>query len=253
MFIMDLTGSMGGFLSEAKRSIRKITEEINDNNPGSKIRLSFIGYRDYDTEEEQRNYEIINFTEDIENFITRIKKFECYGGGDQPEDVAGALNEALKMDWKSNAKYVVLVCDAPCHGSQYHDIYIDTFKEGDPAGYVIEDLMQKFKDMDITFYCMEINKSTNKMFDIMKSVYNDPKKFDVEKIGSNYENSIAFYQKIPLFMHSDSRHLVSVTSIQSTKDTTRQCTAHRQMGAFRYVRRNIHRAVDRVYTSAPKA
>ena len=188
MFIMDLTGSMGGFLSEAKRSIRKITEEINDNNPGSKIRLSFIGYRDYDTEEEQRNYEIINFTEDIENFITRIRKFECYGGGDQPEDVAGALNEALKMDWKSNAKYVVLVCDAPCHGSQYHDIYIDTFKEGDPAGYVIEDLMQKFKGMDITFYCMEINKSTSKMFDIMKCVYNDPKKFDVEKIGSNYEN-----------------------------------------------------------------
>ena len=49
MFIMDLTGSMGGFLSEAKRNIKKITEEISDHNPGSKIRLSFIGYRDFDT------------------------------------------------------------------------------------------------------------------------------------------------------------------------------------------------------------
>ena len=118
MFIMDLTGSMGGFLSEAKRNIKKITEEISDQNPGSKIRLSFIGYRDFDTKEEERNYEIINFTENIENIISTIKKYECYGGGDQPEDVAGALYQALKMDWKSSAKYVVLVCDAPCHGKK---------------------------------------------------------------------------------------------------------------------------------------
>ena len=81
MFIMDLTGSMGGFLSEAKRNIKKITEEISDQNPGSKIRLSFIGYRDFDTKEEERNYEIINFTENIENIISTIKKYECYGGG----------------------------------------------------------------------------------------------------------------------------------------------------------------------------
>ena len=187
MFIMDLTGSMGGFLSEAKRNIKKITEEISDHNPGSKIRLSFIGYRDFDSKEEPRNYEIINFTEDIENLISTIKKYECYGGGDQPEDIAGALNQALKMDWKSSAKYVVLVCDAPCHGSKYHDIYIDSFKDGDPAGYNIENLMEQFKNMNITFYCVEINSSTKKMFDIMRKVYNDDNKFSVENIGNSYE------------------------------------------------------------------
>ena len=188
MFIMDLTGSMGCFLSETKRNIKKITEEISEHNPGSKIRLGFVGYRDFDTKEEKREYEIINFTEDIDNFITSIKNFECYGGGDQPEDIAGGLNQALKMDWKSTARYVVLVCDAPCHGAKYHDIYIDTFKEGDPAGYQIEDLMQKFKDMNITFYCVEINNTTKKMFDIMKNVYNDDSKFSIEKNGDSYEN-----------------------------------------------------------------
>ena len=187
MFIMDLTGSMGGFLSEAKRSIKKITEEISDHNPGSKIRLSFIGYRDFETKEEQRKYEIINFTENIENIISTIKEYICYGGGDQPEDIAGALYQALKMDWKSSAKYVVLVCDAPCHGSKYHDIYIDTFKDGDPAGYEIEDLMMQFKNKNITFYCVEINSSTKKMFDIMKKVYNDDNNFCVENIGNSYE------------------------------------------------------------------
>ena len=149
MFIMDLTGSMGIWLNEAKHNIKKITEEISDNFPGTKIRMSFIGYRDFDNKGDRRDYEIINFTENIENFISSVKKFECYGGGDQPEDIAGALNEALKMDWKSNARYVVLVCDAPCHGTKYHDIYLDNFSEGDPDGLKIEDLMNKFKNLNI--------------------------------------------------------------------------------------------------------
>ncbi len=187
MFIMDLTGSMGAFLSEAKHNIKKITEEISDINPGAKIRLSFIGYRDFDNKEDERDYEIIDFTENIDNFILSIKKFECYGGGDQPEDIAGALNKALKMDWKSKAKYVVLVCDAPCHGSKYHDIYFDSVGDGDPNGLVIEDLMQNFKEMDITFYCIKINNSTKKMFDIMKAVYNNDNKFSIEEIGNTAE------------------------------------------------------------------
>ena len=187
MFIMDLTGSMGIWLNEAKHNIKKITEEISDNFPGTKIRLSFIGYRDFDNKGDRRDYEIINFTENIENFISSVKKFECYGGGDQPEDIAGALNEALKMDWKSNARYVVLVCDAPCHGTKYHDIYLDNFSEGDPDGLTIEDLMNKFKNLNITFYCLEINDSTKKMFKIMKDVYNNNNKFGIEKIGNTAE------------------------------------------------------------------
>ena len=34
MFIMDLTGSMDIWLNEAKKSVKKIMEEITDNNPG---------------------------------------------------------------------------------------------------------------------------------------------------------------------------------------------------------------------------
>ena len=192
MFIMDLTGSMGAFLSEAKHSIKKVTEEIYEINPGAKIRLSFVGYRDFDSIGEKREYEIVDFTENIDNFILSIKKFECFGGGDQPEDIAGALNEALKLDWKSNAKYVVLVCDAPCHGKKYHDIDMDTFSDGDPDGLIIEDLMLKYKKMNITFYCIEINDSTKKMFDIMNKVYDDENRFSVELVGSASEKLTKF-------------------------------------------------------------
>ena len=187
MFIMDLTGSMGAFLSEAKHNIKTITEEISEMNPGAKIRLSFIGYRDFESKEEERIYEKIEFSENLDDFINKIKKFECYGGGDQPEDIAGALNEALKMNWKSNAKYVVLVCDAPCHGIKYHNISYDNFQDGDPSDLVIEDLMKSFKQKEITFYCIKINNSTNKMFDIMKNVYDDDNKFNIEEIGNSAE------------------------------------------------------------------
>ena len=69
IFIMDLTGLLGAFLFEAKHNIKTITEEISEMNPGAKIRLSFIGYRDFESKEEERIYEIIEFSENLDNFI----------------------------------------------------------------------------------------------------------------------------------------------------------------------------------------
>ena len=84
MFIMDLTGSMGIWLNEAKKNIKKIIEEIYDNNPGSKIRISFIGYRDFIDEKEVRKYDNIEFTENLEEFNNFLSKLDCSGGGDEP-------------------------------------------------------------------------------------------------------------------------------------------------------------------------
>ena len=185
MFIMDLTGSMGIWLNEAKKSIKNIIEEITDNNPGSKIRISFIGYRDFFEKDEKREYDTQEFTEDLNEFNNFISKLDCNGGGDEPEDIIGALRQALKMNWLSNSKYAVLVSDAPCHGKQYHDISYDKFSDGDPEGIPLEDVMKQFYEKGITFYCIEINNTTKKMFNIMKEVYNDTDKFHIEKLGNS--------------------------------------------------------------------
>ena len=191
MFIMDLTGSMSVWLEEAQNSIKNIIEEITDNNPGSKIRVSFIGYRDFLEINETRNYENKEFTEDINEIYNFISKLSCWGGGDVPEDIVGALNEALKMKWESNSKYAILVCDAPCHGKQYHTISYDRFEHGDPSGTTLEDTMKQFLNKGITFYCLEIDSSTEKMFKIMKDVYNDDNKFHIEKIWNS--NQFSFF------------------------------------------------------------
>ena len=187
MFIMDLTGSMSIWLNEAKKNIKKIIEEIIDNNPGSKIRISFIGYRDFLDVKEPRKYDNQKFTENLDEFNKFLSKLDCTGGGDEPEDVVGALQQALNMDWESNAKYAVLVCDAPCHGKNYHKISYDKFPDGDPSGVKLEDVIIKFYEKGITFYCIEISDHTKEMFNIMRSMYNDREKFHVEKLGNSVD------------------------------------------------------------------
>ena len=185
MFIMDLTGSMGIWLNETKKSVKRIIEEITDNNPGSKIRISFIGYRDFLDKNEKRKYDTHEFTENIDEFNNFLMTLDCNGGGDEPEDVVGALRQALKMDWASNSKYAVLVCDAPCHGKKYHNISYDEFPDGDPDGVSLEDIIQLFYQKGITLYCIEINNSTKKMFNVMRSIYKDNDKFHVENLGNS--------------------------------------------------------------------
>ena len=192
MIIMDLTGSMGIWLDEAKNNIKNIIEEITDNNPGSKIRISFIGYRDFYEVDEERTYFSKEFTENIDEMNEYISQLDCSGGGDVPEDIVGALSLALKMKWESNAKYALLVCDAPCHGRKYHTISYDKFEEGDPNGTTLEDVMKKFYEKGIIFYCLEIDSTTEKMFKIMKEVYNDDEKFHIEKL-KNSVNQFSFF------------------------------------------------------------
>ena len=188
MFIMDLTGSMNIWLNEAKKNITNIIEEITQNNPGSKIRVSFIGYRDYETADETREYFIKEFTENISEINDYLKTLNCQGGGDLPEDVVGALKTALKMKWESDAKYAILVCDAPCHGKAYHELIYDTFENGDPNGTSLEYVMEQFKLKNINFYCLEIDSSTEKMFYIMEQIYYK-EKFHREKLSDSAQFS----------------------------------------------------------------
>ena len=185
MFILDLTASMDIWLNEIKINIKNIIEEITLNNPGSNIRLSFIGYRDFYTKEEKREYFIKEFTDKINEVKDYISTLDCLGGGDLPEDLIGAMKLALNMKWESKAKYALLICDAPCHGRKYHNLIYDKFEDGDPEGTSLEYLIEQFKLKEINLYCLEIGKYNEKMFDIMKKVYNDDNKFHVEKL-SNY-------------------------------------------------------------------
>jgi len=49
-----------------------------------------------------------------------ISKLTATGGGDAPEDIAGALELCIQQDWQARTKVAFLIGDDPCHGTKFH-------------------------------------------------------------------------------------------------------------------------------------
>jgi vacuole morphology and inheritance protein 14 len=152
---------------------------------GLKVRISFVAYRDIC--DGKLNYEIKEFTEDIDSMKKFIGGLLATGGGDQCEDVAGGLTYALQQNWKAKAKYAVFIADSPAHGKNYHVNCLDDYPQGDPKGRKIEDLIAQFAKNDINLYAIKITDSTDKMFAVMGDVYSKigGKKLQIAALGSS--------------------------------------------------------------------
>lgn len=106
------------------------------------------------------------------------------GGGDDADDVAGGLNDGYYMSWRSNARYAILLADAPGHGILYHnDFYFvkDDFPEGDPEALVLEDIMMNYVKKNINLCLIKINDNTDKMYEMMIFSYNQESQKSKEK------------------------------------------------------------------------
>jgi hypothetical protein len=172
MFLVDCTGSMSSWIDTVKTELKNIISYIKDNNPYSRVRISFVGYRDFDRAEGER-FSILNFTEDSDIAKKYISETIATGGGDGPEDLTGGLKKGLEQNWQENsAKYCILVCDAPCHGAKYHS-QSDDYPNGCPNGLIPEDLVAEYAIRNITFYALKINNETNKMFEILSKKYQE--------------------------------------------------------------------------------
>jgi Mg-chelatase subunit ChlD len=65
----------------------------------------------------------------------QVKSLQAAGGGDEPEDMAAALATAAGLDWCSKARFLVVLADAPPHGSECHDLAAgaDRYPGGSPT------------------------------------------------------------------------------------------------------------------------
>lgn len=128
VFVLDTTGSMGGLLEGAKQKIWSIANDMISAKPTPELKVGLVGYRDKGDEYVVRPYAL---TDDIDTMYSHLKAFEAGGGGDTPESVNEALDEAInKMKWSGDRdvlKIVFLVGDAPPHmdypqGPKYTDL-----------------------------------------------------------------------------------------------------------------------------------
>ena len=122
-FVLDTTGSMGSLIEGAKQKIWSIASQIAQRQDSPKIRFSLVGYRDrgdaYVTQ-------LTDLNEDLDVVHDKLMKFQAGGGGDSPESVNQALNEAVtKIKWTKGehvTRIVFLVGDAPPHMDYKQDV-----------------------------------------------------------------------------------------------------------------------------------
>ncbi len=112
VFAVDTTGSMGGLLDGAKRTVWSIATHIRQVDPQADLHVGLVAYRDIGDDYVTKDFAL---TSDMDGVFAELSKYQADGGGDTPEDVAAALYDALhKMQWRDGAKKLVfLVGDAP--------------------------------------------------------------------------------------------------------------------------------------------
>ncbi|CDW81610.1 UNKNOWN [Stylonychia lemnae] len=95
LFIMDITGSMDSYLLETVNSINLIMEYATKICEGQ-VLIGFLGYRDFCDKENQ--FQIHNFTDNVDELKKKISEIQADGGGDTAEDVTGALEQVQLME-----------------------------------------------------------------------------------------------------------------------------------------------------------
>lgn len=152
VFMMDATFSMKTYLEAVRIKIKDMvstllsdSEQVIDRYTKNKpknynlfFELAAVCYRDF---EDKNQFEILDFTEDIDQFMSFLAQVQPSGGGDVPEDIIGAFLHALyglgsggggngksgaerSLSWEGRGpvakRSIVVVADAPAHGYSFY-------------------------------------------------------------------------------------------------------------------------------------
>jgi Mg-chelatase subunit ChlD len=139
VFCLDTTGSMSGLISAAKAKIWSISNQIASGKPTPALKIGLVAYRD---RKDDYITQVFGLTDDLDAVHANLQKFAANGGGDGPESVNQALNEAVtKIKWskdKKVMKIIFLVGDAPPHMDYPDDVkYPQTCKLAVKQGILI--------------------------------------------------------------------------------------------------------------------
>jgi Mg-chelatase subunit ChlD len=107
VFAVDTTGSMGGLLDGAKRTVWSIANHIRKTDPNADLRIGLVAYRDVGDEYVTRPFSL---TQDLDAVYGELSGYQAAGGGDTPEDVDAAIDDSLhKMQWRTGARKLIFV------------------------------------------------------------------------------------------------------------------------------------------------
>jgi uncharacterized protein YegL len=114
LFVLDTTGSMGEEIERLRNSIEIINLNISEISPSPDIRYGLVLYRDI---RDEYNTKVIPLNDDLSAFQRQLSTVVSAGGGDGPENLQAALEDALtKITWRKNGvRLAFIITDAPPH------------------------------------------------------------------------------------------------------------------------------------------
>ena len=180
LFVLDITGSMEKYRDLLVNSVDLISEKLAKFNlpaelsaPNVKntlnIKFGSIAYRDICDGDKQ--FEVQAFTADKQKFAENIKNLKCDGGGDTCEDIKGAFQKALTMEWSSLYKFLVLITDAPAHGNKYHEANAGDDYGSDAKYNDMTVELKQMADKEIVFIGIKFTDCVERMYTEIEAVY----------------------------------------------------------------------------------
>lgn len=116
VFALDTTGSMSGLIQTAKDKIWSIANTMASAEPAPEIAIGLVAYRDRGDDYVTK---VFDLNTDLDAIYAQLIDFKAGGGGDGPESVNKALDDALhEISWsagKDSYQAIFLVGDAPAH------------------------------------------------------------------------------------------------------------------------------------------
>ena len=117
MFVVDATGSMGDEITYLKSELKDVIKRATQNSDDLNLRIGSVFYRDG---QDAYLTKVSPLNTDLDKVYQFIDKQDASGGGDYPEAVDAAIEDALAQKWSDNAiaRIMFLLLDAPPHGEE---------------------------------------------------------------------------------------------------------------------------------------
>ncbi|KAG7380695.1 hypothetical protein PHYPSEUDO_006924 [Phytophthora pseudosyringae] len=211
VIVMDCTNSMSPWIEEAKTAILSIIENVKGDHPSANVRVGFVAYRDFC--DGDKRLQTKTLTTNVANVRKFIASLAAFGGGDGPEDIPGGLAAALEMPFRAEARRIVLVCDAPCHGRRFNDGEDDmTYRVQIEQSPDICAQVREMAKRGIDFTMVEIQPNcTTKMVEILQEEFSRAESLD----GFARE-----FQKVSLAHAEDAARFASVVRSSASSSLT---------------------------------
>lgn len=141
-FVLDTTGSMSGLLEAAKQKLWFIASEIASAPSRPRVKFCLLAFRDRGDAYVTRH---LDLSDDLDSIHAELMALTADGGGDAPEAVNQALQEAVEDSaWSADPsvlKLIFLVGDAPPHTDYDEPQYPEIAARAAARGIIINPVL----------------------------------------------------------------------------------------------------------------